>query len=198
MPAAVRRGVVMAFASEPATCSVAGFDAVPSCDGHDHAAVGAPHPALGQECVAALGLMRAAPRVGFPNLAWGRFALGFAPVPSVAARGWDILRPPRALLLDFGGVLVDAPPRNRRPLWIWCSESPNSSMERFHASRSLGTSARARGRTPSGVMKWTGALNPSSCRTLRCGQTSSPTPCPQARHAVEREATRLAYARTWR
>ncbi|SCG19294.1 FMN phosphatase YigB, HAD superfamily [Micromonospora echinofusca] len=109
-----------------------------------------------------------------------------------------MLRTPRALLLDFGGVLADAPPQPPAPpgLVRRLAELVDGAVPHEQIARDLGEGARA-------YSLWRDDV----------GRAGDPTELPhaqvwadfvtrswprEARDAVEREATPLAYAWTWR
>ncbi|MEH0841896.1 HAD family hydrolase [Micromonospora sp. CPCC 205711] len=109
-----------------------------------------------------------------------------------------MLRPPRALLLDFGGVLVDAPPQPPAPpeLVQRVSQLVDGAVSREQIARDIGEGARAYALWRDDVGKAAQPVELSHAQVWADFVTRS---WPQeARDAVEREATPLAYAWTWR
>jgi HAD superfamily hydrolase (TIGR01549 family) len=109
-----------------------------------------------------------------------------------------MLRMPRALLLDFGGVLVDAPRQPpappdlvRRPSQLTGGSVP---AERITADLAEGARAYARWRDAVGQ-----SADPVELSHAQVWSDFVTPAWPQpAREAVEREASDLAYAWTWR
>ncbi|TDC79506.1 HAD family hydrolase [Micromonospora sp. KC606] len=110
----------------------------------------------------------------------------------------DMLRPPRALLLDFGGVLADAPSQPPAPpdLIRQLSEVVAGAVpiERIAADLEAGDRAYARWRDTEGRSAEPVELSHAQVWAEFVTRTWPRT----AREAVEREATPLAYAWNWR
>ncbi|MET8197125.1 HAD family hydrolase [Micromonospora sp. NPDC005222] len=109
-----------------------------------------------------------------------------------------MLRSPKALLLDFGGVLVDAPPQPLAPPalidQVFRLVAGTVPIQQIAADVSEGARAYARWRDDIGSTDEPTEL-PHSQVWADFVTRSWPQP---ARDAVEREATSLAYAWTWR
>ncbi|MGW4498501.1 HAD family hydrolase [Micromonospora sp. NPDC004336] len=109
-----------------------------------------------------------------------------------------MLRTPRALLLDFGGVLADAPPRPPAPpgLVRRLAALVDGAVPDEQIARDLGEGARAYARWRDDVGR-TGDPVELPHGQVWAGFVTRTWP-PAARAAVDREATPLAYAWTWR
>ncbi|WP_442934058.1 HAD family hydrolase [Micromonospora sp. CPCC 205561] len=109
-----------------------------------------------------------------------------------------MLRTPRALLLDFGGVLADAPPQPpAAPALVRrLSELVGAAVPGERIARDLGEGHRAYARWRDDVGS---ADDPVELPHGQVWADFVTRSWPQeARDAVEREATALAYAWTWR
>ncbi|WP_433388937.1 HAD family hydrolase [Micromonospora sp. KLBMP9576] len=109
-----------------------------------------------------------------------------------------MLRTPRALLLDFGGVLADAPPQPPAPpgLVRRLAELVDGAVPDERIARDLGDGARAYTRWRDDV---SGTGEPVELPHARVWADFVTGSWPRAaRDAVERAATPLAYAWTWR
>ncbi|SCL22875.1 haloacid dehalogenase superfamily, subfamily IA, variant 1 with third motif having Dx(3-4)D or Dx(3-4)E [Micromonospora nigra] len=109
-----------------------------------------------------------------------------------------MLRPPRALLLDFGGVLVDAPPQPPAPpeLVHRLARLVTGAVSDEQIATDLGAGSRAYALWRDDVGR---SAEPVELPHARVWSDFVTRTWPQdARDAVEREATSLAYAWTWR